>query len=176
VGSEVPVGGKNRSPKEGNARKNAIKEILQANPFFSSMSPEHLDLMLSGATTAYYESDEVLFHEGEPADRLFVIEIGRVAVEAHEPGNESLIIESLGPGDLLGWSWLFEPFVWHFQARAIGPAKVVILQGAHLLILAERDPRFGYELMKRITQVVIHRLHATRKRLLDQHIKGVLEG
>lgn len=153
-----------------------IKDILQANPFFANMRAEDLDHVLAGATTAFYVSGEIFFHEGERADRFFVIESGRVAVEAHELGKSSVVIEILGPGDMLGWSWLFEPFVWHFQVHALGLVKVVVLNSAHLLALAGRDSRFGCELMKRTAQVVIHRLHATRKKLLDQYRLKMMGG
>jgi CRP/FNR family cyclic AMP-dependent transcriptional regulator len=77
---------------------------------------------------------------------------------------------------MLGWSWLFPPFAWHFRARALEPTNAIVLNGAHLLIAAERKRDFGYELMKRVAQVVIHRLQATRKQLLDQQIESALEG
>jgi len=85
-------------------------------------------------------------------------------------------IQDLGPGDVLGWSWLFPPFVWHLQARALEPTGAVVLDGAHLLIAAERNGNFGYELMKRVAQVLIHRLQATRKQLLRQQIESIMEG
>ena len=68
-------------------------------------------------------------------------------------------------------SWLFPPFVWHFQARALEPTETIVLDGAHLLVAAERNGNLGYELMKRVAQVLIHRLQATRKQLLMQHMR-----
>jgi len=85
-------------------------------------------------------------------------------------------IDTIGMGELLGWSWLFPPFVWHFQARAVEPTEAIALDGAQLLIAAERGHNFGYELMKRVAQVVIHRLQAARGRLLAQQVESVLKG
>ena len=79
-------------------------------------------------------------------------------------------------GDVLGWSWLFPPFSWNFQARAIEPTSAIVLSGAHLLVTAEGNHDFGYELMKRVAQVVIHRLQATRKQLLAIQVESALEG
>ena len=75
-----------------------------------------------------------------------MIESGKVALEAHKPANGATLVQTLGAGDVLGWSWLFPPFVWHFQARAIEPTSVIVLNGAHLLAFAERHPDFGYKL------------------------------
>jgi CRP-like cAMP-binding protein len=153
---------------------NALRDIIARHPFFFGMAPEHLDIVVSGAREARFKPDEVLFRESEPANRFYLIEGGRVAVEAHLPADGSFHIQTLGPGDVLGWSWLFPPFVWHFQARALEPTRSVVLNGAHLLVKAEQNKAFGYELMKRVAQVVIRRLQATRKELLDAEVQSAL--
>jgi hypothetical protein len=68
---------------------------------------------------------------------------------------------------VLGWSWLFPPFAWHFHARATQPTEVICCDGGHLLVQSEEHPAFGYDVMRRITQVLIQRLNATRKKLVD---------
>lgn len=93
-----------------------------------------------------------------------------MALEAHEPAAGTQPVQDLEAGDVLGWCWLFPPFVWHFRARALEPTSTIVLSGGHLLMAAERDPDFGYELIKRVAQVVIHRLQATRKRLLELNL------
>src|ERR1051325_9925266 len=141
----------------------SIKQILEACPFFAGMKSEHLRIIAEGATQATFGPEEFVFQEGEPANRLYLVKSGRIAVEAHEPANGTIRVQVLGPGDILGWSWMFPPFVWHLRARAVEPVKVIVLNAAHLLICAEREHDFGYELMKRVAQVVIHRLQITRK-------------
>jgi CRP-like cAMP-binding protein len=140
------------------------------------MKPEQLAVLAEGAQEVSFKPGQVLFRQGEPANGFYLIERGGVAVEAHEPANGTTLVQRLGPGDVLGWSWLFPPFVWHFQARALEPGSAILLNGAHLLVAAERDPGFGYELMKRVAQVVIHRLQAARKQLLDLNVESALEG
>jgi len=148
--------------------KDSIKAIIRAQPYFEGMKPDHLDIVVDSAIEMTFEPEEILFHEGEPANRLYLIEAGGVVLEAHEPADGTVVIQTLGPGELLGWSWLFPPFVWHFRARAVAPTRAILLDGAHLLIAAERDHDFGYRLMKRVAQVLIHRLEATRQQLLKR--------
>ena len=155
---------------------NPLIQIITRHPFFSNMVPEHLDIIADCATQAQFKADQILFQEGEPASQFYLIESGRVAVEAHQPPDGTALVQTLGPGDVLGWSWLFPPFAWHFRARALAPTNAVVLNGAHLLVAAERNRDFGYELMKRVAQVVIHRLQATRKQLLEQQIESALDG
>ncbi len=155
---------------------NSVKQIISEHPFFRGMKPEPLDIIAGGATEVTFKPDQILLRQGEPANRFYLIESGRVALEAHEPANGTVLVESIGPGDVVGWSWLFPPFVWHFTARAVEPTRAVVLDGAHLLVTAERNREFGYDLMKRVGQMVIHRLQSTRKKLLALQIESALEG
>jgi CRP-like cAMP-binding protein len=140
------------------------------------MRPEHLAMLAEGAKVGQFKTGEMLFREGEPASKFYLIESGKILLEAHEPAGGTTLVQTLAAGDVLGWSWLFPPFVWHFQARAVAPSSVIILDGAHLLVSAEHDHDFGYELMKRVAQVVIRRLQATRKQLLASQIESALNG
>ena len=155
---------------------NPLTDIIATSPFFSNMAPEHLDIVGACATKAQFKADQIVFQESEPANQFYLIQSGRVAVEAHQPSDGTVLVQILGPGDVLGWSWLFPPFAWHFRARALEPTTAIVINGAHLLVAAERNRDFGYELMKQVAQVVIRRLQATRKQLLDQEIESVLDG
>ena len=153
-----------------------LNEAITNHAFFHGMKPEHLAVLTDGAKAVQFKVGDVLFREGEPANQFYLIESGKIALEAHEPANGTALVQILGAGDVLGWSWLFPPFAWHFKARAIEPTNAIVLSGAHLLVTAERNHDFGYELMKRVAQVVIRRLQATRKQLLDLQVESALEG
>jgi CRP-like cAMP-binding protein len=130
------------------------------------MTPEHTTILTDGAREEQFKAGEMLFREGEPANQFYLIESGRVALETHDLRDGTTPVQNVGAGEVVGWSWLFSPFAWHFQARAVEPTTAIVLNGGHLLAAAERKPAFGYDLMKRVAQVVIHRLQVTRKQLL----------
>ena len=153
-----------------------LQTIITSHPLFHDMKPQHQALLGRGAKEMKYKAGEVIFRQGEPANLFHLIVSGKVLLEAHEPADGTVPVQTLGPGDLLGWSWLFPPFAWNFQARAVEPTEVIALSGGHLLSSAERDHEFGYELMKRVAQVVIKRLQSARKQLLDLQIQSALEG
>lgn len=153
-----------------------LNEAITKHAFFNGMKPNHLALLTDGAKAVQFKTGDVLFREGEPANQFYLIESGKIALETHEPANATTLVQTLATGAVLGWSWLFPPFIWHFQARAIEPVKVIILSGAHLLVTAERNHDFGYELMKRVAQVVIQRLQTTRKQLLAFQVESALDG
>ena len=141
-----------------------IKKKILDHPFLRNMSDEHLNLVAQNAKEVQLQAGQVLFREGEPANRFFLIISGKVALEAATDHGE-IDIQTVGSGEVLGWSWLFPPFSWHLTARVIEPTNAIVLDGAHLLVTAEEDHDFGYDLMRRISQVVINRLMASRSKL-----------
>ena len=153
---------------------NYLEPVIERHPFFHNMKREHIAVVATNAFEMEFKSGEFLIHEEEPANRFFLIERGKIAIEAHQHGPISVELEELGAGDVLGWSWLFPPFTWHLRARAIEPTKVIVLNAAHLLRVAENDHSFGYEIMKRVAQIIIHRLQAARRQLVAQAVDSAL--
>lgn len=141
---------------------------LKPHPFLDGCSPEFLNHLEEFATDVKFLPGEIILREGDYADRFYLICEGKVALESGTNGKPRITLQVLGPGDALGWSWLFPPFEWHFSAQAVEPCRAVALNGAALLIRAEEDPVFGCELFKRIGKQVIQRLQATRKRLVEE--------
>jgi CRP/FNR family transcriptional regulator, cyclic AMP receptor protein len=150
----------------GKTRMRNLIEAITKYPIFGGMKPEHRAILGQDATGIEFKSGDVVFREGDPANRFYLIESGGIILEAHEPPSGTVAVESLAPGQVFGWSWLFPPFTWHFHARAAEPTRVIALNGARLLVTAEQNPEFGYELMKRMAQVVIRRLQASRRQLV----------
>ena len=150
----------------------SLENTIHSHPFFHGMKTHHLAMLTKGAKEVRYRPGETLFEEGEPANRFFLLQQGSIVLEAHEPNEGTEVVQLLGPGEALGWSWLFPPFTWHLRARALEHSSVIVLDGGHLLGTAESDHDFGYELMKRITQVVIQRLQSARHQLFQIKMEG----
>jgi CRP/FNR family transcriptional regulator, cyclic AMP receptor protein len=152
-----------------------FKRAIAEHPFLRALAPEQLEILAEGAKELMFNPDEVIFREGEPANRFYLILSGQIALEAHEPASGTAVLQHLGEGDVMGWSWLVPPFVWGCEARATEPTRAIVLNGAHILVAAEGNREFGYELMKRVAQLVIQRLQATRKQLLRQQMASSLK-
>jgi CRP-like cAMP-binding protein len=89
-----------------------------------------------------------------------------VALDLHVPGQGRMKIDTIGMGELLGWSWLFPPYRWAFGAVSVGPVEAFEFDGRMVRTLCESDPALGYELTRRLARVVAKRLQATRVRLI----------
>jgi CRP-like cAMP-binding protein len=144
-----------------------LDEIVAESPVFAGLEPAQLQLIAGCAHNVAFVRGERLFREGDPADTFFLVRRGRVALTTHVPGRGDVTIETVEAGEVLGWSWLFPPYAWHFDARAVEDAGVVAFDGACLRGKCEDDHGLGYELLRRFAQVMIDRLQQTRTLLLD---------
>jgi CRP-like cAMP-binding protein len=149
-----------------------IETLLQDVPIFQGMSDEALELLSGCAANTRFADGEIVFREGDDADTFYVIRHGRVALETFVPARGPVTIETIDPGEVIGWSWLFAPYRWHFDARALGLVRATQFDAACLREKCEQDPAFGYDLISRFTQVLIERLQWTRLRLLDLYGDG----
>ena len=144
-----------------------LERVLAEHPFFKGLKRPYLQLVSEYASRARFNAGEVIFREGERATLFYLIRRGKVAVETFTPNRGPIIIQTVGEGELLGWSWLIEPYRWRFDARAVELTRAIVLDGECLRRRCEEDHEFGYELMKRVATIVEHRLQATRLQLLD---------
>ena len=151
----------------------SLEDVLAGVPLLESLSDEELALLAGCARNVHFGVEERLFREGDAADVFYVVRQGSVALEAFVPARGPVVIETIEPGEVLGWSWLFPPYRWHFDARALSVVRATAFDGACLRQKCEDDPVLGYRLMGLFAQVLIERLQSTRIRLLDVYGDGV---
>ncbi len=142
-------------------------DLLATQPFLQGLSPRHLDKLSYWSKRTVFHAGARLFEEGGRADRFWLIKEGHVALDTQLPGHGTVVVETLGPGAVLGWSWLFPPYRWHFGASALETTLATELDGPGVRELCERDPELGFQLVSRFLGVVVERLQATRLRLLN---------
>lgn len=147
--------------------KQDLKASVVEHPFFHGMKSEHRELLGETAVETKFDTGAVIFNEGECAGDFFLIKSGKVALDTHPPGCEPVTVQVIGPGEALGWSWLFPPYVWHFGATAVEPTTLICFSGAHLLAACEENSDLGYELAKRLARIMMLRLQAIRQKLFE---------
>jgi CRP/FNR family cyclic AMP-dependent transcriptional regulator len=150
----------------------AIDTLLRGSPIFEGLEPDALSLIAGCASNVRFDQGAVIFREGDAADTFFLIRHGTVALEMFVPARGAAVIETIEAGEVVGWSWLFPPYRWHFDARALTQLRATSFDGACLRGKCDDDPVLGYELMSRFAQVLIERLQWTRLRLLDVYGDG----
>ena len=143
------------------------------HPFLAGLNRTNLALLTDCAMAAHFIKGQTILREGELANRFYLIESGKIALESNAGVGDPVVIETIGAGDLLGWSWMFPPHSWHFTARAVEPTEAIFFYGTILREYCERDHSLGYELFKRMSAVMVKRLQAARDKMLAVHSQTI---
>ncbi len=149
-----------------------LEPIMEEHPFFRGLSPEYLQIIVGCASNAVFKDDIYIFQEGEDADNFYLIREGKIALETHAPAQGAITVQTLGKGEVLGWSWLVPPYKWCFNARAIETTRMIALDAKCLRDKCEAEPRLGFELLKQFASVIVSRLQAARMQALDVYGKS----
>lgn len=143
-----------------------LEQRLAAHPFLKGMSQHHIELLALCAMPTEFDAGQMILRQGEPASGFYLIETGTVILEGKGGDGKSVIIDTVSAGDPLGWSWLFSPYLWSFDARATEPCTAICLSGILLRQHRDDDLTFGHELHKRMSEVMVRRLQAARNTLI----------
>lgn len=143
----------------------AMTVLLAEHPFTDGFDAAHIAALaeLTGEVTV--AAGQFVFRHAQPAGTLYLVTGGDVALEIAPPGGAPLILETLHAGDALGWSWLYPPYQWHLDARAVTDVTALAVDAVGLRQLFTLDPTFGLEVTWRIGGLVVDRLHHARQQL-----------
>jgi len=144
-----------------------LEPILSEHPFLKGLDPRIIQLIVGCASNLRLNAGEYLFREGQEAGQFYIIRHGKVAIELAAAQRGVINIQTVGEGEILGWSWLIPPYSWRFDGRAVELTRVIALDGKCLRAKCEEDHQLGYEFLKRFSHIIAQRLDATRLQLLD---------
>jgi CRP-like cAMP-binding protein len=147
----------------------SLEQLLKHHPFFSGLPDPFLKIVAGCGKNAQFAKDTMVFREGDPADCFYLIRDGHVALEIHSPKGGTIVIQSVPAGQVLGWSWMFPPYRWHFDARATEPVRATRLDAKCLRDKCEADPKLGFDMMRRFNGILLQRLQSTRLQLIDAY-------
>ncbi|HEX5569206.1 MAG TPA: cyclic nucleotide-binding domain-containing protein, partial [Streptomyces sp.] len=141
--------------------------IAATTNLLGALSPEDRERLLKLTREVSFSAGTRVFEEGRHADRFWVIRTGSVTLDMRVPGRRAAVVETLHPGDLVGWSWLFPPYTWHLGAETLSPVRAVEFDAVRVRELCEADPALGHAVCLRVAEIIAHRLQSPRTRLLD---------
>ncbi|HUJ33422.1 MAG TPA: cyclic nucleotide-binding domain-containing protein [Candidatus Acidoferrum sp.] len=145
----------------------SLEPIIRQHTFFKGLDERYIQFIVSCARNVRFDERQYIFREGDPAERFYFIREGLVSVELMVPHKGPTTLQTVGEGDVLGWSWLAPPYRWHFDARTLQKTMALDFDGKCLREKCEEDHDLGYEILKRFANVVTERLDAARLQLLD---------
>jgi CRP-like cAMP-binding protein len=147
--------------------KDYFIESLREIRFLHDMGPKHLEQIANISRFRDYNEGDIVFRQGDAAQQLYLIVHGNVSLEICAASVGCKQILTLGSGELLGWSSVLEQSCYTARARVLDVTRLVEINVGQFLTICERDPQFGYELMRRTALALAKRLSATRMQLLD---------
>lgn len=146
---------------------NYFEKLLSEHAFFKGIEQQHLDILAGCCSNKVFEAGEVIGHEGDKAENFFLIREGKVAVQIATPSKGPVTVQTLGEGEIIGWSWLFPPYQWNFDLKAIEKTRTIALDAKCLRKKCDEIPELGYLLMKKFSFIMIQRLKSTRMQILN---------
>ena len=144
-----------------------LEPIIAEHRFLKGLAPPYIKELVGCASNVRFGAGDYIFRQGEEASTFYAVRQGAVALEIFAPEKGAVVIQNVGEGDILGWSWLIPPHRWRFDGRAVEETRAIAFDGTCLRGKCEEDHNFGYELLKRFSEVITQRLEATRLQLLD---------
>jgi CRP/FNR family transcriptional regulator, cyclic AMP receptor protein len=164
---KAPVKPVSSATNEEDTMAQSLYSLIGQQPFFKGLNPHQLQLLTDSAMEMRFQPGQLIFEEGSPANRFYLVLAGKVVLESVIKERGVVLIETLGPGDDLGWSWLLPPYYLQLSARAVEPTRTIFFYGTRLREQCEQDHDLGYELMKRIAEVMGERLRAMQRLLME---------
>lgn len=143
-------------------------EYLSSHEFFSGFNDDILKFLCECSSMHEIKKGQILFRQGENADKFYLLRNGCISIQMPAIMGPNLEIQALGKGQVLGWSWLIPPFKWSFQAMAEEDSELLMFDGTAILARCEREPKFGYELLKKFAALMSMRLDAARQKMMDE--------
>jgi CRP/FNR family cyclic AMP-dependent transcriptional regulator len=145
---------------------------LEQHPFLRGLSAGQVRTLAGVTRELSFPAGGLLMREGGQADTLYLLRSGRVVLELNTPGKGPTQLETLKAGDILGLSWLFPPYRWHLDARAVEPVEAFALAASALRGPTPEDPVLEPALAMRLLRHLYDRLERVRLQRLDVYKAG----
>ena len=146
----------------------SITEYLSAHEFFSEFSDDDLKFLCECSSMREIKKGQILFLQGENADRFYVVRNGRISLQMPAIMGQILEIQTVDEDQVLGWSWLISPYKWNFQTEVEEDSELLQFDGVAILARCEQEPKFGYELLKKFAALMSVGLNAARQKMMDE--------
>jgi CRP-like cAMP-binding protein len=139
-------------------------EYLASTPLFQKLDREQLEFLGDHFEVITLSGRETLRKAGAPADTFYIVMEGLVDLYTRDKKQPKLV-QTVGVGNVIGWSWAVAPYKWSYEVRAQTPAILAEFDAKAIKEKCSEDPAFGYAVMKRICDLMLDRLNHVRTQL-----------
>ena len=146
-----------------------LRSMINEHPLFEGLDNHNIYALQGCASEIEFDAHSEVFQYGEPANTFYLIGEGRISLDIAIPARGVIPIQTLQYGDVVGWSWMYPPYQWHFSGRALEDTNAIVFDADCVRTLMLQDREFGFEMMMRFSQIVIERLQAARIQMVDMY-------
>jgi CRP/FNR family cyclic AMP-dependent transcriptional regulator len=144
-----------------------IEKIISEHPFFNGIDQQTIKVIAENSRRLNFNPGEFLMREDEPGHCFFLILHGKVAIEVFAPERGPIIVSTIGENEICGYCWLIPPYTCRYDVRAVEFTRCICIDGTRLREICDENPKLGFELLRRTTQLMSSLLEATRVQVLD---------
>jgi len=142
-------------------------KVLKEFALFEGLDESKLIKIVEYCRERTLNDGALCFSQGNKATELHLCRSGRVdiVVRIHEPWGTEVVVHTVMPGEVFGWSALVGPYLFTASAKCIGKVEEIYLRGVDLLKFFEEDPITGYVVMRNLGALISSRLTESREKL-----------
>jgi CRP-like cAMP-binding protein len=149
-----------------------LSELKTNSSLLRNLDDEGFAFLQSVSVGVEFAPGTLIFDEGEHARIFYLVVTGKVGLEVSPPAGPAVLLETLGPGEMLGVSWLTDPYRWNWRARSLALSTLVGFDADAVRARCEFDTNMALSVYETVATEALRRLHATRIRLLDLYPGG----
>ena len=142
--------------------------LLRNTNLFADLPDKELGEVAKIAWLENFNAGSDVFEENEIASTIYVVSEGKAAVKMRSRKGQEVIVDEVGPGEVVGWSAVLEDQTFTAAVQAVEDSTLIALDGAMLRQLFEQNHGIGCRVLQNIAAVVSRRLAHLRERLVDE--------
>lgn len=151
-------------------------ETLATMPLFDGVSEDDMKLVADRMHSIRFASGDLIFGQGDPADRLYLLRTGSVEIQYHPPDGGPLTVTLIQADGVFGWSAMLGRKVYTSSAICVDAAEALWISGRELRSLCQQHPQTGVMIVERLAEVIAGRLSSTREVVAGLLHNGVGNG
>jgi CRP-like cAMP-binding protein len=142
-------------------------DALRSCVLFTGLSEKQLSDLAELVEGEHLQTGQIVFAQDDPADRLYVLLSGRVAIRFKPHDGETLTVTEIRQGGVFGWSAALGRRSYTSSAVCLEAGEALGLRGADLRRLCETQPETGVVILERLAEVIAQRLRSTHEQVVE---------
>ncbi len=153
-----------------------IEKLLNKCFLFEDLSIDDQNLLRPLFLHCSYQSGNIIFRQGDPAEMLYIVMAGKVRIFFKPEDGPELTVSTINPGGVFGWSAVFGSVDYTSGAVCEKDVDLLCVRGDDLKNLCEDKPETGILIIERLAAVVAERLRSTHTQVVELLTEGLRNG